>query len=288
MPLPLPLAGHAGLSPLEAVLLGLVEGLTEFLPVSSTGHLLLAERALGLRSSPALDAFTVAVQAGAILAVLGLYRARAAAVLRGLCGRDPQGLRLARNLGLALLPAAAAGLLLGRLIERHLFGLWPVAAAWAVGGLLLLLLAPRLRSEGGAAPGRSLDELDARGALTIGLLQCLALWPGTSRSLAALVGGRLAGLALPAAVEFSFLLGVVTLGAAAGNKALADGGRLLAEVGPAALLLGSLAAAGSAALAVRGLVSWVRSRSLAPFGWYRIALAAGVAALLLSGALPAR
>lgn len=276
------------MSELEALVLGAVEGLTEFLPVSSTGHLLLTERVLRLPSTSALDAFTVVVQVGAIVAVLGLYRARVRQSVRGLLGRDAGGLALVRNLALAFAPAAVAGLLLDKRIEQHLFGLWPVAAAWAVGGALLLGLAPRLLRHQAAGRGRGLEHLGAGGALTIGLMQCLALWPGTSRSLAALLGGLLAGLSLPAAVEFSFLLGVLTLGAAAGYKGLTHGRVLVEQVGAVPLALGFAAAALTAALAVKALTAWVRTRSLAPFGWYRLALAAVVAALLLSGTLAAR
>lgn len=275
------------LHPLEALLLGVVEGLTEFLPVSSTGHLLLAERALGLPRTAALDAFTVVVQVGAILAVLGLYRGRVAAGVQGLLGRDAQGRRLVVHLVLAFLPAALAGLLLEASIERHLFGLWPVVVAWALGGVLLLALAPRLEARRAGRLGGGLEALRPAGALGIGLAQCLALAPGTSRSLVTLLGGLLVGLSLPAAVEFSFLLGVVTLSAAAGHKLLHQGPGLLAEVGLGAVGLGLLAAGLSAAVAVGALTRWVRTRSLAPFGWYRLVLAAGVALLLYSGALAA-
>lgn len=273
------------LQPLEALLLGVVEGLTEFLPVSSTGHLLLAERALGLPRTAALDAFTVVVQVGAILAVVGLYRARVAASVQGLLGRHPEGRRLVRHLVLAFAPAALAGLLLEARIERHLFGLWPVVAAWALGGVLLLALAPRLQARRANSQGGELESLRPAGALVIGLAQCLALWPGTSRSLVTLLGGLLVGLSLPAAVEFSFLLGVLTLAAAAGHKLLHHGPGLLAQVGLPALGLGLLAAGLSAAVAVGALTRWVRTHSLAPFGWYRLALAAGVALLLASGVL---
>jgi undecaprenyl-diphosphatase len=199
------------MSPWEALVLGAVEGITEYLPISSTGHLLLAERALSIEKSPEADAFLVAIQGGAIVAVLGLYRARAVGVARGLLGQDPAGLSLARSLLLAFLPAAVLGLVFEERIERHLFGLWPVAAAWFAGGVLLLLLARR----GARAGGVAVEAMSARAALLVGLAQCLALWPGTSRSLATIAGGLVAGLSVAAAVEFSFLLGVVTLGAAA-------------------------------------------------------------------------
>ena len=250
------------LEPWQALLLGLVEGLTEFLPVSSTGHLLLAQRALGLARTPALDAFVVVVQLGAILAVLGLYRRRSLLLLRGLLGREPDGARLLARLLLAFLPVAVLGLLAEAPIERHLFGLWPITVAWAVGGALLLLL-PRRAPESGLG----LEALGPRGALLIGLFQCAALIPGTSRSLATLLGGVVAGLSLAAAVEFSFLLGVLTLASAAGWKLLTKGSAMLSDLGGSALLLGSLAAALSAAASVAFLAAWVRRHGLGLFGW---------------------
>jgi undecaprenyl-diphosphatase len=282
----------AALDPWEAVLLGLVEGVTEFLPVSSTGHLLLAQRALGLERSGALDAFVVVVQLGAILAVLGLYRARVGQMVRGLLGRDAAGARLARRVLLAFVPAGVLGLLLEGPVERHLFGLWPVTAAWAVGGVLLLLVGrrvgpqARVASGGSGAAGDELEALSVRGALLIGAFQCVALVPGTSRSLVSLLGGIVAGLSLAAAVEFSFLLGGLTLAAAAGWKILTQGPALLEGLGSNALVLGSVAAALAAAASVAFLAAWVRRHGLGLFGWYRLALAALVAGLLLSGRLP--
>jgi len=272
----------------EALLLGLVEGLTEFLPVSSTGHLLLTQRLLGLARTPALDAFVVVIQVGAILAVLGLYRTRVAQLGRGLVGRDPSGARLLARLVLAFLPAALFGLLVERPVERHLYGLWPITAAWALGGLLLLALVRRVpaavEQEGGRG-GPLLAALSLRGALLVGLFQCAALLPGTSRSLVTLVGGLVAGLSLAAAVEFSFLLGLLTLAAAALWKGVSHGPAMLEGLGAPALLVGMGAAAGAAALSVSFLVRWTRRHGLGPFGWYRLGLAGLVTALLVLGVL---
>lgn len=279
----LPPAPFALLETWEAVLLGIVEGVTEFLPVSSTGHLLLAQRALGLERSVALDAFVVVIQLGAILAVLGLYRARAAQMFRGLLGRDAAGLRLSGRVVLAFLPAGVLGLLVEHAVERHLYGLWPITAAWAVGGVLLLLVGRHL---GPRASGAGLDVLSVRGALLIGLFQCAALIPGTSRSLVSLLGGIVAGLSLAAAVEFSFLLGGLTLAAAAGWKVLTQGTAMLEGLGAVALAWGSVAAALAAAASVAFLAAWVRRHGLGLFGWYRLGLAALIAGLLLTGALP--
>lgn len=266
----------------EALVLGLVEGLTEYLPVSSTGHLLLAMRALGIPQGDAADAYAICIQGGAIAAVLGLYRARALEVCRGVLGRSPQGARLARNLVAAFLPAALVGLLLGGRIREHLFGLGPIALAWAVGGAAILFASRGGRDrEGGAA----LEDLGLRQSLLVGVLQVLALWPGTSRSLVTILGGRLAGLSLRAAVEFSFLLGVVTLLAATGYEAWRGGAAMLEHFGPVALILGFAVAWASAVLSVRWLVTWLGRHGLAIFGWYRLALAGMVALCLALGLL---
>ena len=212
----------------RAVVLGLVEGLTEFLPVSSTGHLLVTQRLLGIEASAAANAYAIAIQGGAIAAVLVLYRQRLLQMLRGVLGRDAEGLHLALALVVAFVPAAIAGLAVRR-PDRRL----PVRAdpggrsRGPSGGLLMLAISSRLQP-GGARLGR----VALSSALIIGLCQCAALWPGVSRSLATILGGVAVGLSLSAAVEFSFLLGLLTLGAATAYKALDSGGVMLAAYGP--------------------------------------------------------
>jgi undecaprenyl-diphosphatase len=270
----------------QAVILGLVEGLTEYLPVSSTGHLILAQRAMGIGGGETADAYAICIQAGAILAVLGLYAGRVKQMALGLAGRDPDGLRLLGNLAAGLAPAVVLGLLLEKTIKTVLFGLWPVAAAWGVGGAAILIVARRMkRARPDAEAGKALEDLTWRAALLIGLLQCLAMWPGTSRSLVTILGGVLVGMRLSAAVEFSFLLGVVTLTGAAGKDAVEYGPRIVAELGWGNALLGIVVAAAAAAAAVTWMVTYLRRHSLAVFGWYRVALAAVVIALLLTGAM---
>lgn len=271
----------------QALVLGLVEGLTEYLPVSSTGHLLLAQRLMGIESSTASDAFAICIQAGAILAVLGLYRGRVGQMTLGLLGRDETGRRLLFNLVAAFVPAAVLGLLLEKPIKKYLFGgdewgLWPVVAAWLVGGLAILAVSFARRRRG-ASPttGLSLDNLTMRMALIVGVAQCLAMWPGVSRSLITIVGGVLVGLSLPAAVELSFLLGVITLTAATAYDALKHGPEMLATYGTVPLLIGFGAAWLSALLAVQWMVGYLKSHGMEIFGWYRVLLAIAVAAWLL-------
>lgn len=259
----------------QAMILGVVEGVTEYLPVSSTGHLILAQRLLKIPADQAAGAYAICIQAGAILAVLGLYRAQVKRMLKGALGQDRSGLILAGHLLLAFLPAAVVGLFFGALIEEYLFGLWPVIGAWFIGGLAILLVC-RLRRPPApdAADGAGgLETLGWRQALLIGAAQCLAMWPGTSRSLVTILAGSLVGLSLSSAVEFSFLLGVATLTAATGYKLMQNGGAMVQAYGWDIMLTGFLFATASAALAVQWLVGYLHRHSLSIFGIYRVALA---------------
>jgi undecaprenyl-diphosphatase len=267
----------------HALILGIVEGLTEFLPVSSTGHLLVTERLLGLPDTEATRAFAICIQGGAIVAILLLYGRRIAQVLRGLVGRDPAGTRLLVALLAAFLPAGVIGKLFDARIEQLLFGMWPIAVAWIAGGLVILWQAGRGPREGGAP----LESLAWSRALLIGLAQCLAMWPGVSRSLATILAGLGVGLSLAAAVEFSFLLGLLTLGAATLFKAHAAGGAMVHELGWPALLLGFSAAAVTAAAAVRWMVGWLQGHGLSVFAWWRLAAGAALATALLAGRMAA-
>ena len=262
---------------LQALILGLVEGITEYLPVSSTGHLLIAQRLLGIPESAAANGYAIAIQAGAILAVLGIYRQRVGQMLRGLIGKDPAGQRLAGCIISAFLPAALLGKLFNDRIEQYLFGVKPVIAAWVVGGIVILALSRWINAR---REGRDLTTLTAGSALVIGLFQCLAMWPGTSRSLVTILGGLLVGLSLSAAVEFAFLLGVLTLSAAAAYSALKQGNGMIAAYGWPVLLAGFFMAWISAAIAVKWMVAYLNRHGLAVFAWWRF-VAAGIAALLL-------
>jgi undecaprenyl-diphosphatase len=271
----------------QAIVLGLVEGITEYLPVSSTGHLILTSSLLGLdhpETKEALDAYLVVVQGGAILAVALLYWPRVLQMIRGCLGHDPQGFALVRNLLVAFVPAAVVGLALNKVIKAALFGDWPVLFALAVGGVFMLWLGGQPRAGSG-----DVTAISWQTALGIGCCQILALWPGTSRSMVTISGGMLLGLSGVAAAEFSFLLGLPTLGAAclhdlAGSLHHAGGGpSMFQQLGTGPLLLGIVVATVSAALAVRWLVDFLTRHGLAPFGWYRLAVAAAFAALVLSG-----
>jgi undecaprenyl-diphosphatase len=265
------------MDPIQALILGLVEGITEYLPVSSTGHLLIAQRLMGIGESQAANGYAIAIQAGAILAVLGIYRVRVGHMLQGLVGRDRAGLNLAICIVAAFLPAAILGVLFDDRIEQYLFGVKPVIAAWVVGGIVILLLSRWVRAR---REGMDLTQLSWRAAILIGLAQSLAMWPGTSRSLVTILGGLAVGLSLAAAVEFAFLLGVLTLTAATAYAALKTGPGMIAAYGWTAVLTGFIAAWISAAVAVKWMVAWLNRHGLTVFAWWRFA-AAGIAAWLL-------
>ena len=268
----------------QALILGIVEGLTEYLPVSSTGHLLLTERALGIAQSDTSDAFAICIQAGAILAVLGLYFTRVRQMVMGVLGRDSDGLKMAINVVTAFLPAAVIGILLGKVIKAYLFKPWPIVFAWLVGGIAILVVSWwKARQPKTASTSRELTALTWQMALVIGLIQCIAMWPGVSRSLVTIVGGIAVGLSVPAAVEFSFLLGLATLGAATAYDGLKHGKEMLEAFGPLALFMGFLGAWVSAVLAVKWMVGYLKEHGMQIFGYYRIALAIFVAILIWSG-----
>lgn len=263
----------------DALLLGLVEGITEFLPVSSTGHLIVAQRMLGISASKAANSYNIVIQIGAILAVLRLYGSRLHEVIEGLRGRSELGRRLLVCLLVAFGPAVIVGLTLEETIDAYLFGPIPVVAAWIVGGVVILWWSGK---QGTRAAGQPLEAIQWKAALGIGLIQCLAMWPGTSRSFMTIMGGVAVGLSLPAAVEFSFLLGVLTLGAASCYSGLKNMSSL-SELGLDVVLVGIAASFVSAYLAVRWMVDWINRRGLAVFGYWRIAAGILVGGLVAAG-----
>ena len=265
----------------QAILLGIVEGITEFLPVSSTGHLLVVGHLIDFGtgdSKTAGDTYAVAIQFGAILAVAFLYRARLFSMLRGLAGSDAQGRSSLIALVTAFIPAAVLGVLAGDAIKDALFGPVPVMIAWAVGGVVLLRWVPR----GGTS---ELHELTVRMAFLIGIAQGIALWPGVSRSLVTLIAGLAVGLTLSAAIEFSFLLGLVTLSAATAFDLSKHGDELIDKFGVMTPMIGLVCAFITALIAVRWMVGYLNSKSLAIFGWYRLGAAAVCGVLLLTNVL---
>jgi undecaprenyl-diphosphatase len=265
---------------LDAIILGVVEGITEFLPVSSTGHLIVAQRMLGIPASEATNSYNIVIQIGAILAILRLYGSRITEVIQGLKGHNPEGKRLLQCLIVAFIPAAIAGLTLDDLIEEKLMGsAIPTVIAWIVGGFVILWWA---RTHGKKQGGRTLEALHWRAALGIGLIQCLAMWPGTSRSFMTIMGGVAVGLSLPAAVEFSFLLGVITLGAASGYSGLKHF-QSLDDLGLGVVAVGILASFVSAYVAVKWMVDWINRRGLAVFGYWRIGAGILVGYLIFIG-----
>ena len=248
---------------LKALILGVVEGLTEFLPVSSTGHLILFGDLLDFTGERA-KVFTIAIQLGAILAVCWEYRAKVIEVVRGI-GTSPGANRFVVNLMIAFLPAAILGLLFIKTIKFYLFHPIPVATALIAGGLLILWAERREH----VIEVEQVDDMDWKHALKVGLAQCLALIPGTSRSGATIIGGLFFGLSRKAAAEFSFFLAIPTMFAATfydlfKNRELLDWNDLTL------IAAGFAAAFFSALLAVRGLLRFVSNHDFTVFAWYRI------------------
>lgn len=253
----------------KALVMGIVEGLTEFLPVSSTGHLILAGDLLGLHM-PTADIFEVVIQSGAMLAVVWEYRQRFWTLLAGLF-TDRRSWSFAANLAIAFLPAALLGVTFGGYITDRLFRPVTVALAFVVGGLIILWAERRPH----AISVTDVDDVTWRHALKIGCAQCVALVPGMSRAGATIVGGLLFGLSRKAATEFSFFLAVPTL-LAAGAYQLYKGRALLSASETGFFAVGSAAAFVSAYLAVRWLLRYVSSHDFTAFAWYRIVFGAVV------------
>jgi undecaprenyl-diphosphatase len=265
----------------EALLLGIIEGITEFLPISSTGHLLVVGHLIGFgdgEASVAADTYSIAIQFGAILAVMYLYRVRMWSMARGVFGADNEGRAVLTRLILAFLPAAFLGAVFGDALKEKLFGPVPVAIAWCVGGVVLLAWKQK--------PGTTaLTNLSLRNALIIGLAQGLALWPGVSRSLVTLIAALALGLSMSAALEFSFLLGLLTLSAATFFDLSKHGSELVDQFGLLAPSVGFVCAFVTALVAVKWMVAYLAGHSLRIFGWYRLGAGAVTGILLLTNVL---
>ena len=254
----------------KAAILGLVEGLTEFLPISSTGHLILASSLLGFAGEKS-KLFSVAIQTGAMCAVIVYFRKRIAATLSGLT-REPKAQRFALNIVVAFLPAAILGLLFARNIKAHLFSPVPVAVAFIVGGLVIMWAesrAARSAAEGRTPRVNDIDALSGLDALKLGLAQAFALIPGTSRSGATIIGGMLFGLSRQTATEFSFYLAIPTLIGAGVYDTWKQ--RALLEMTDLPMFAVGLAVSFISALAcVHWLMRFVATHSFLAFAWYRI------------------
>ncbi|HWP18340.1 MAG TPA: undecaprenyl-diphosphate phosphatase [Burkholderiaceae bacterium] len=266
---------------LKAAVMGVVEGLTEFLPISSTGHLILASSLLGFTGDK-IKVFEIAIQTGAMLAVIWEYRARLWGTVRGI-GHDRVAQRFALNVLIAFLPAVAFGLLFGALIKVHLFNPVAVATAFVVGGLIILFVERRHRRRFGArdlegsrlARVETVDDITPLDALKVGLVQCAALIPGTSRSGATIIGAMIFGFSRKAATEFSFYLGIPTL-VGAGAYSLWKQRDLLELSDAPMFAVGLVFAFVSAWLCIRWLIRYVSTHDFTIFAWYRIVFGAVV------------
>jgi undecaprenyl-diphosphatase len=270
---------------LKAAIMGIVEGLTEFLPISSTGHLILAASLLDFTGDK-IKVFEIAIQTGAMLAVIWEYRERLKRTVAGIT-HDPVAQRFALNLLIAFLPAVVFGLLLGSAIKAHLFHPVPVATAFIVGGFIILWVERRHRQRYGQrdlegtrhARVETVDDMTALDALKVGLVQCAALIPGTSRSGATIIGAMIFGFSRKCATEFSFYLGIPTL-IGAGAYSLLKQRDLLSAADLPMFAVGLVFAFFSALLCIRWLIRYVSTHDFTVFAWYRIVFGALV---LLTG-----
>ena len=263
----------------KAAAMGIVEGLTEFLPISSTGHLILAASLLDF-TGETIKVFEIAIQTGAMFAVMWEYRQRIARTFAGLAS-DPVAQRFALNVGVAFLPAVVIGLAVGSAIKAHLFKPVPVALAFIVGGLVILWVERRHHARYGAlevqgtrhARVETVDDMGWPDALKVGLLQCLALIPGTSRSGATIIGAMVLGFSRKAATEFSFYLGIPTLMGAGVYSVWKQRAALHAADLPV-FAVGLVFAFASALLCIRWLIRYISTHDFKGFAWYRIVFGA--------------
>lgn len=257
----------------QAIILGLVEGLTEYLPVSSTGHLLVTNELLGLNdtqaSEDAINTYAICIQVGAIIAVLFLYWERIRQMIDGLLGRSEEGRKILIAVLIAFGFTAVIGLTIGEIIKDNLFGVAPIAGAWILGGVVILVLS---RTGWFDRTTNELGALTWQNAVVIGLIQAIAMWPGVSRSMITIIAAVLVGLSLRAAVEFSFLLGLITLSAATAYEGLKGGEELIDTFGVGTPLIGLVVAFVAAIASVKWMVTWLNDKGFEVFGWYRIAV----------------
>ncbi|NMM10300.1 MAG: undecaprenyl-diphosphate phosphatase [Polaromonas sp.] len=265
---------------IKAVIMGIVEGLTEFLPISSTGHLILAGALLGFDDDKA-KVFDIAIQTGAIFAVILVYWQKIRATLIAL-PTEQQARQFSLNVLVAFVPAVVLGLLFGKAIKAHLFTPVVVASAFIIGGFIILWAERRQQRNPAVARIHTVEAMTAMDALKVGLAQCLAMIPGTSRSGATIIGGMLLGLSRKAATDFSFYLAIPTL-IGAGVYSLYKERALLSLADLPLFGIGLLFSFVSAWLCIRWLLRYIASHSFVPFAWYRIAFGVLVLGTAWSG-----
>ena len=255
----------------KAVIMGVVEGLTEFLPVSSTGHLILAGSLIGFTDETIKSAklFDIVIQAGAIVAVVIVYWQRLRETLAGLRGNDPRQRRFVMNVLIGFLPAAVIGVLFSKAIKAHLFTPAVVATTFILGGIIILWAEKRAAADATVRIG-NVDDMSPMDALKVGLAQSLALVPGTSRSGATIIGGMLFGLSRKAATDFSFFLAIPTL-IGASLYSLWKARDTLSAADVPVLIVGTVVSFLVAWVVVRWLLRFIATHSFVPFAWYRIA-----------------
>ncbi len=268
---------------MQTVVLGIVEGLTEFLPISSTGHLIIASDLVDFAQSPGADTFVIAIQAGAILAVCWFYRQRIFRILRGLF-TEPLEQRLAVNTIVGFLPAAVIGVMVAGTIKAYLFNPITVAAALVVGGVLILWIENYQVKKQIKPRVLTMDDMTWKDALMVGFMQCLAMIPGTSRSGATIIGGLVLGLSRKAATEFSFFLSIPTIFGATVYD-LYKSRDALAAANLDGLLVGTVVSFLSALFVVRWLLRYVSTNDFKAFGWYRIVFGLLILGLGATGAV---
>ncbi len=285
----------------DAVILGFVEGITEYLPVSSTGHLLITNALLGLDSKEPIvdknglnviksdgevyttkllaDSYAIVIQFGAIASVAILYWRTLLSIVFGLLGRNPQGLKLFVNLCVAFLPAAIVGLLFHKIIESVFFGIMPIIIALVVGALVMIVIQKKY-DKNNSNRKIQIQNLSISQSFVIGVLQCVSLIPGTSRSMVTILGGYLVGMNAKNSAMFSFLLGLITLSSASAYKLYTDGEAMLNVLSPKPMLVGIIVAFVSSLIAVKWLVGFLTKNGLVPFAIYRLLIAVILTSML--------
>ncbi|MES2360272.1 MAG: undecaprenyl-diphosphate phosphatase [Pseudomonadota bacterium] len=265
---------------IKAAIMGIVEGLTEFLPISSTGHLILAGALLGFDDDKA-KVFDIAIQTGAIFAVILVYWQKIRDTLVAL-PTEKQAQQFSLNVLIAFVPAVVLGLLFGKAIKAHLFTPVVVASTFIIGGIIILWAEARQKNNPAVARIQSVETMSAMDAIKVGLVQCLAMIPGTSRSGATIIGGMLLGLSRKAATDFSFYLAIPTL-IGAGVYSLYKERALLSMADLPMFAVGLVFSFISALLCIRWLLRYISTHSFVPFAWYRIAFGVVVLATAWSG-----